>query len=346
MVPLTYFVSAPPLPVYSATIGGLGEPLLTVPYGQSVCSIETFAYAQIGPGAWLICPVGGLQTLATGFVDVTHFLAAVLALLLFLLPIFLFGNVFCGWVCPLGTIIDSFDKGIAVFARDLDAKRQERLERGKASEAEKQNSAGSKLCTACPVTRALSNKFGSATANGIILGSIAGSAVFRFPVFCAICPIGIATRGMFNFKAWTTITGKMMPIILELTIIPLVAVMLSFREKRFFCRKICPVGAVLNLVGSVGPFMKPLVRSDYCVMKECPKNCDDYHLDYCGACRVADSKACERACPQAIPLVDGGSLAKCTKCFECYIECEKGAVEMKVVGKSEAVDWLKRHRKK
>ena len=347
VAPITYFASAPPLPVYSVTFGRLGEPLLMVPYGQSVCSIETYAYAQIGPGAWLICPMGGILTLVTGFVDVTHFLAAVLALLLFLLPVLLLGNVFCGWVCPLGTIIDSFDIAVAKFARDLDAKRQERFQRSKEKEAAKNApKKGVAACPTCPFPRFLNNRFGSSTANGIVLISVVGSAVLRFPIFCVVCPIGVVTRGMFHLKAWTTITGKMMPVIMELSIIPIVAVLLSMKEKRFFCRKLCPVGMTLNLVGSVSPLFKPSVQANRCVMKQCPQTCQDFHFDYCSACRVADGKACERVCPQGINILDGGSFARCIKCFECYVECEEGALQIEAVGTSEAYASLKRLLKK
>jgi ferredoxin len=129
---------------------------------------------------------------------------------------------------------------------------------------------------------------------------VVGSAVFRFPVFCAVCPIGVATRGMFHLKAWTSLTGQMMPILLELYLLPVVAVLLSLREKRFFCRKICPVGAVLNVAGSISPFLKPKIQAEECIMKGCPKTCEDYHLGYCGTCRQLDAKACERVCPQGI----------------------------------------------
>jgi Fe-S-cluster-containing hydrogenase component 2 len=81
-------------------------------------------------------------------------------------------------------------------------------------------------------------------------------------------------------------------------------------------------------------------------MKECPNTCEDYRLDYCGACRQTDDKSCERVCPQGINLVEGGSLAKCTKCFDCYIECEKGAVVVEVVGKSDAYESIKRFLKR
>lgn len=338
--PLIFLVGAPDHYVYSGFFGGLNTPILALPYGQSVCTIWTFAYGQVGPGAWLICPLGGLQTLVTGQVDAAHFLLTGVALLLFLAPIFLLGNFFCGWICPLGAIIDGFDKAVARFLRKVEAKRTERMLNNKAK-AVKNSSSGNVVCPACPLGRLLTNRFGSAVANSVIVSSLVGSAIFKFPVFCSICPIGITTRGMFNLKAWTYLTSTMMPIIVELTAIPLVAVLASLREKRYWCRKICPVGAALNFAGSFSPFLKPRIKNECCVMKECPKTCEDYKLDYCGACRLTDAKKCEQVCPQGINLLDGGSLAKCTKCMECYIECEKGAVTVETKGKSEGLYTLK-----
>ena len=343
VAPIVYFAVAPSLPVYTFFFGGLDKPLFMLPYGQSVCSIETYAYAQIGPGAWLICPIGGLQALLSGFVDATHFMLTILALLLFLLPIFLLGNVFCGWACPLGTVIDSFDRVISTFMHGVDAKREERLQYSKEKETVKKGSLLSAAsCPACPFGGLLSTRFGGAVANTVIISSLVSSAVLRFPVFCALCPIGITTRGMFHLKAWTFITGKMMPFILELSVIPLLAILTSLRERRYWCRKICPVGATLNIAGSVSPFLKPKVRADRCIVKGCPETCEDYHLDYCGACRQLDKKNCEKVCPQGINLVDSGSLVRCTKCFECYIKCEEDAVEIEVVGKSDAYLSFKR----
>jgi heterodisulfide reductase subunit C len=49
-------------------------------------------------------------------------------------------------------------------------------------------------------------------------------------------------------------------------------------------------------------------------------------------------------------LVQGESLARCTKCMECYIQCDRGAVQVQVVGRSELYDafkdWFKRVHKK
>ena len=301
---------APPLFVYSFLNWGQNQPLLATPYGQSVCTIWLVAYGYVGPGAWLICPVGGLQILLTGRTDfgVQLIVPTIIAILVFLLPIFVLGNVFCGWACPVGTVIDSFDKGVERFMPKLNAKREERYWRSR-EKNEANHCSG--VCPTCPFKRLLGNKH-SNVANGVLVAALVGSAVARIPVFCAICPIGILTRGMIHLKSLTSITGRMMPIILELWAIPAVAILASLREKRYFCRKICPVGASLNITGSLNPLIKPTVNADKCVMKGCPKTCEDYRLDFCGACRQIDQKLCEKVCPQGINLLEGGSLAKCT----------------------------------
>ena len=70
ILPIAYFVFAPAFPVYSLLFGGLDQmPLISIPYGQSVCSFLLVDYNFAAPGSWLICPVGGLHTLITGMVE-------------------------------------------------------------------------------------------------------------------------------------------------------------------------------------------------------------------------------------------------------------------------------------
>jgi polyferredoxin len=291
----------------------------------------------VGPGAWLICPVGGLQTLLTGKVTSLLLLPTITALVLFLVPIFVLGNVFCGWACPLGTLIDSFDRTVVRFMPKLNLRREEFAERNN----EKEKSTQRFLCPTCYFGKIVGNRY-PAVANGVLVASLVGSAIFQFPLFCAICPIGISTKGMFHLKAWTRITGTMMPIILELWAIPAIALLLSLRMKRYWCRKICPVGASLNLAGSFSPLVRPTVVLEKCVMKGCPKNCEDYHMDYCAACRVVDRKRCERVCPQGINLIEKGSLARCTRCMECYIQCDYDAIRLEWVAEPDAFSTFRR----
>jgi ferredoxin-type protein NapH len=340
-LPIAYFATAPPLPVYSLINGGLNQPpLLTLPYGESVCSLLLFSYDNIGPGAWLICPSGGLQVLLTGKVTTSLLLPTIIAIILFLIPIFFLGNVFCGWACPIGTVIDAFDKGVERFMPNLNIKREKRTERRKEKKIAEYN-----VCPTCPFGKLLA-KINVTLANGVLVTALVGSAFLQFPVFCALCPIGIMTKGMFHLKLWTSITGRMMPILIELAAIPVIAIIASLWEKRYWCRQICPVGASLNLAGAFGSLLKPTVKADKCIMKGCPETCEDYHLDYCGVCRQVDQKRCERFCPQDIELLEGDSLVGCTKCFECYVECEHDAMEIKLFGTPDAVLWFKRLRAK
>jgi ferredoxin-type protein NapH len=139
------------------------------------------------------------------------------------------------------------------------------------------------------------------------------------------------------------------PFYLELLIFPVIAVLVSLKERRFWCNKLCPVGAIINLTSSLNPFIKPKLNPQKCIMNVCPDDCKDSHLGYCTACRVEDNYKCLRNCPAQINLVGNGSLHRCTKCMECYITCDHNAIEIKPVGKPDIFrvgGYLKRKLKK
>jgi len=340
MVPVAYLLGAPSAPVYSYLSSGLDNSLLMLPLGQSPDSIWLVSFGVSVPGARVVCPLWALQTLLAGEVVIADLMPLIVAMLLFLIPIFVLGNMFCGWVCPVGTIIDSFDRLVTKFLPKVDSKRVERSMRDKEMRAKRQSQSNNIICPSCPLGR-LAGRYG-VVANGVIVSSLVGSAVLRFPLFCTICPIGISTRGVSHLSSITNITGKFLPIIIELWAIPMVAVITSLRERRFWCKKICPVGALLNVAGAFNPFFKPVVRADKCRMKGCPEDCEDYRLDYCLMCRQAEQKQCEEVCPVDINLTDQESLARCTKCFECYIACDRDAIEIKLSGMPDAIPALAR----
>jgi len=92
-------------------------------------------------------------------------------------------------------------------------------------------------------------------------------------------------------------------------------------EKRFWCRKLCPIGALVRLISSFNPFFKPIKNLDKC---RCPPT----------------ARHCKESCPQLLGPSDKGA-AECTKCLECYIECRSGAVGIKRFETPEAISWLK-----
>jgi ferredoxin-type protein NapH len=340
MIPIAYLLEAPAAPVYSYFYDGLNNSFLSMPLGQSPDVIWLFSFGVKASGARIVCPLWAVQTLVAGQVLIADLVSTVVAMLLFFILIIVLGNMFCGWVCPVGTMIDSFDRLVTKFLPKVDSKRVERSIRDKELRAKRQSQSSNIICPSCPIGR-FAGRYG-VVANGVIVSSFVGSAAFGFPVFCTICPIGISTRGVSHLSSTASITGKFLPIILELWAIPVVAVLASLRERRFWCKKICPVGALLNLAGAFNPFFKPVVNADKCRLKGCPKDCEDYRLDYCFMCRQMDQKECEKACPVDINLTDKESLSRCTKCFECYITCDRDAIEIKLSGMPDAIPALSR----
>lgn len=305
------------------------ESFFKVPITQSPCSFWLSYYGSVSPGLWLMDPFGGLQVLVSGQVESLLIVETVSAILCFVALTVLLGNVFCSWVCPIGTIIDSFDKIIEKHFPNIEAKRSKRAKEKREKRSRTKSSVG---CLVCPL-----HKVGGILGYGIVASAVVGSAFFRFPIFCAICPIGIVSRGLFHFKSMMTITRTWMIWWLELLVIPIAATILSLRERRFWCKRLCPVGAFLGLVSSVNPFIKPRVHDEHCIMKGCPENCKGSLLDICLFCRLMDDYVCEKVCPFDIDLTGHGSLAKCTKCLECYIECPYDAITIDPLGKPDLI---------
>lgn len=306
-----------------------GSTFAVLPITQSPDSIWLSYYGNVAPGLWIIEPFGGIQVLLTGLVEFKLLLATVIALLLFVAFTVLLGNVFCSWICPLGTLIDGFDMFLGKFTRRIEAKREKRRLKSKSHGSHEAKP--SNPCSICPITNLFA---GCRLAGGLALSSLVATFFLKFPVFCVVCPVGIVSRGMIHLKSIKTalrIKGTKLTLWFETLLIPLAAVCLCIIERRFWCKRICPIRVFLNFVGAFNPFIKPRVQEDKCIMYGCPGNCKDASLDYCGACRIFDARKCEEVCPAEIKILEHGSLAGCTKCMECYLACEYDAI---------TIDWM------
>jgi polyferredoxin len=85
-------------------------------------------------------------------------------------------------------------------------------------------------------------------------------------------------------------------------------VLLSLAIKNFWCRYLCPYGAMLGLVSKVGLFK----------IKRDVKSC-------------TDCKTCEQACPSYISISRQKRVgsAECIQCFECVKACPEKALSLK-----------------
>jgi ferredoxin-type protein NapH len=151
-----------------------------------------------------------------------------------------------------------------------------------------------------PSGKPLSNRTRDLLRGGILGGTVALSAVCHNPLFCLICPAGVVCRGAI--AAGTD--GSLLPTVGWLGMVA----GLEQVTRRSWCRDLCPLGFMNQLVSRLNPFFK-VQTSDQCV----------------------PCKACENACPEGIKPTMARQDPRCTKCMECMYVCPRSAVVIKLI---------------
>ncbi|OGB98637.1 hypothetical protein A2V82_04440 [candidate division KSB1 bacterium RBG_16_48_16] len=248
-------------------------------------------------------PLVGLATM----IAARAFIAtAILSLIVLLLTIPL-GRFFCGWVCPLGTVIDASDKLI---------------KRKKAKLAE------------------LDNKKFRSWKFAILIAVLVGS-IFSMQFVWFFDPIALLTRtmttvifpsfvfvvkGLFDFaftlgfledqlySAYNFAQNSVLPVsqprFYQSLVIFLIfggILALGLVSKRFWCRNLCPLGALLGIF------------SKYRIVKR-------YVSEECNQCAV-----CRRECRMNAIEDDYtiNNTVECIECAECVAVCKPHAVSYK-----------------
>jgi len=225
----------------------------------------TYVSRPAGVDGWL--PIAGLINLryflATHHIPEIHPAAFVL-FGVFLVASMLLKKAFCSWLCPVGTMSEYLWKfGHKVFRRNLDVPRWLDI-----------------------VLRSLK----------YLLLAFFLFIVFTMPVDSLLgflmSPFGIlADVKMLNFFRYLGTIG--------LAVI-MVLVALSVVIQNFWCRYLCPYGALMGIVSALSPIK---IRRDAEACIDCGK--------------------CNKACPSHLPvdqLVQIRSV-ECTACMECVAAC-------------------------
>ncbi len=126
------------------------------------------------------------------------------------------------------------------------------------------------------------------------------------PAFCSyICPAGTLEGGIpliLTHPELRAVLGLLFSV--KAAILLLVLVMSIF-VSRFFCRCLCPLGAVYGLMNKIS-----LTRLSV----------DQVRCTHCGVCA--------RICPMGLDPVRESRSAECIRCFECVASCPGEAVKL------------------
>jgi polyferredoxin len=226
-----------------------------------------------GIEGWL--PIAGLMNLkfwlATGHIPSTH-PAALFLLVAFLAIAFLFRKAFCSWLCPVGTLSEWLGRtGRKLFGRNFQLARWLDL-------------------PLRSLKYLLLGFFAWAVAN------MSPDAIEQF----MHSPYGaIADVRMLNFFRNL---GETAAIVLGILVLASVLV------HNFWCRYLCPYGALLGITSLFSPFR---IRRSEAACIDCAK--------------------CANACPSALPVDQLISIksAECTGCLECIAVCpSEGALTL------------------
>lgn len=221
------------------------------------------------------------------------------------------GRSFCGWICPMGALLDCWSR---LFGKRVK-----------------------------PARKNSSTRFPDLPA--ILLVVILVSALFGVPLAGYLDPFSILVRGLsqavypgFNDVAvsFFTVTYQHAPPLvnavtepvyefLQRTILPadqkfyawgllslfilMLVFILEFYQRRFFCRNLCPLGALLGVFAKAG------------VLDVNGGN------DTCGTCRICQT-GCRMGAIDENRRVDSG---RCILCMDCFTACPQQIISFDAV---------------
>ena len=187
------------------------------------------------------------------------------------------GRAFCGWMCPIGTLQDF----LANFSSRLFGNMKIKL-------------AGNKVHL--PYKISPRNDAWLRSLKYLVLAVILLASAFAiYPPLREICP----ARALLSFQLTTPLLWSVL----------IAFVITSMANRRFWCKYLCPLGAILAPFNKIAP-LRLVLNQDSCT------NC----------------RRCDPACPMDIPdLTNNLRSAECIECLECQETCnEEDSLELRL----------------
>lgn len=294
----------------------------------SAGTLSAFGWESIS----LICPIGALGTMLASKMLVPR---AVVSIVLAIAAILLLGRAFCGWLCP----VPVWSKLRGIFKKGGGNATKEAASAGRADDAgdaagtADTASAATAAKAASPLSAAEMRALKTSCAGGcsscadrkpadsrhiILGGTLLSAAIFGFPVFCLVCPVGLSFALVFLLIA--LFGGG--DVTWSVLIIPaLIAAEVIFFRK--WCSHLCPISSFMSLVGRANRTFQPAIDDEKCL--------ETAHGATCGRC----AEVCEVAINPRHPEL-GTTFNECTRCRACADACPGHAISFPLIARKKA----------
>ncbi len=261
---------------------------------QSLGTLSALGWQDIS----VLCPIGALGTLLASKTLVPH---ALISLVLAVIGIVVLGRAFCGWICP----VPVWRKLRYLFHKqDPSLKGKAKIDPDSPLTEKEQKALHASCGNICHARKPSDSRH-------IVLGAgLLSAAIFGFPVFCLICPIGLSFALVFTIillfgggdVTWSVV---FIPVLLLVEVV-------FFRK---WCSHVCPVGALMSLVSRANRTLRVKVDHAKCI--------EDTRGVKCGRC----SQVCNVGINPRHPEL-GAGMHECTKCYACVESCPGNAITM------------------
>jgi len=298
----------------------------------SLGTLSSFGWQAIAT----ICPLGAIESFLAGK---AVFLRALIVLAAAVVLVIVFGKAFCAWICPVAPVRSLLTIIKARFGKAEKAARSALADNPEVSTgASSQVQDGADTATDKPAgaiaqpapscsgsCSSCASKRAKLDSRHLVLGgSLLSAALFGFPVFCLVCPIGLIFGTII--VAWQFFGAD--DVSLSLLIYPAILI-LELLVLRKWCAKFCPLGAMMSLLSIPNRLFKPKVEGSKC-LREQGRDC---HI-------------CSTVCPEGLDPHYKDGMHECSKCGLCRDKCPAGAITIPLLATKGTQDTIDTKTKK
>jgi ferredoxin-type protein NapH len=269
-----------------------------------------------------VCPLGVVEALLASKLLVPR---ALIILALVVVAVVVLGKVFCGWICPVPPIRRFFTRKKEIV-RALETGGGSGSTTASTSEPDGLTSEGEVVAAVTSIAaltsdeeKALATKSCASGCSScaekrkkldsrhiVLGGALLSTAVFGFPVFCLVCPVGLTFAtliALWRFVGFSEPSWMLL-------IFPAI-VLVEIFVLRKWCLKWCPLGAVMSLLSIPNRLFRPKVDRTKCLRE-----------------KGIDCTVCVQVCEEKLDPHYSEGMQECTKCGLCKDQCPAGAISI------------------